>query len=200
MLSLDKLKGHIPDEVINQIPDVLEVFGIDTPLRLSHFLAQCATESGNFKSIRENLNYSAKGLMGVFKKYFPTLALATEYQRKPEMIASKVYGGRMGNGNEATREGYKFRGRGYIQLTGKNNYTAFGKVVNADLIANPDLVATQYPLLSAAWFFTKNKLNEVADKGATDKVVTSVSKIVNGGTNGLAERIENFHKYYTLLS
>jgi putative chitinase len=116
------------------------------------------------------------------------------------MIASKVYGGRMGNGNEATREGYKFRGRGYIQLTGKNNYTAFGKVVNADLIANPDLVATQYPLLSAAWFFTKNKLNEVADKGATDKVVTSVSKIVNGGTNGLAERIEHFHKYYTLLS
>jgi putative chitinase len=200
MLSLDKLKGHIPDEVINQIPDVLEVFGIDTPLRLSHFLAQCATESGNFKLIRENLNYSAKGLMGVFKKYFPTLALATEYQQKPEMIASKVYGGRMGNGDETTREGYKFRGRGYIQLTGKNNYTAFGKVVNADLVSNPDLVATQYPLLSAAWFFTKNKLNEVADKGATDDIVTLVSKKVNGGTNGLAERIKHFHKYYTLLS
>ena len=199
MLSLDKLKGHIPDEVMNQIPDVLDIFGINTPLRLSHFLAQCATESGEFKAVRENLNYSAEGLKKTFGKYFPGTT-TNLYARKPELIASKVYGGRMGNGNEATREGYKFRGRGYIQLTGKNNYAAFGKVVNADLITNPDLVATQYPLLSAAWFFTKNKLNEVADKGATDKVVTSVSKIVNGGTNGLAERIEYFHKYYTLLS
>ena len=199
MLSLDKLKGHIPDEVMNQIPDVLDIFGINTPLRLSHFLAQCATESGEFESIRENLNYSVEGLKKTFGKYFPGTT-TNLYARKPELIASKVYGGRMGNGNEATREGYKFRGRGYIQLTGKNNYAAFGKVVNADLITNPDLVATQYPLLSAAWFFTKNKLNEVADKGATDKVVTSVSKIVNGGTNGLAERIEYFHKYYTLLS
>ena len=199
MLSLDKLKGHIPDEVMNQIPDVLDIFGINTPLRLSHFLAQCATESGEFKAVRENLNYSAEGLKKTFGKYFPGTT-TNSYARKPELIASKVYGGRMGNGNEATREGYKFRGRGYIQLTGKNNYAAFGKVVNADLITNPDLVATQYPLLSAAWFFTKNKLNEVADKGATDKVVTSVSKIVNGGTNGLAERIEYFHKYYTLLS
>ena len=199
MLSLDKLKGHIPDEVMNQIPDVLDIFGINTPLRLSHFLAQCATESGEFKAVRENLNYSAEGLKKTFGKYFPGTT-TNLYARKPELIASKVYGGRMGNGNEATREGYKFRGRGYIQLTGKNNYAAFGKVVNADLITNPDLVATQYPLLSAAWFFTKNKLNEVADKGATDKVVTSVSKIVKGGTNGLAERIEYFHKYYTLLS
>jgi len=199
MLSLDKLKGHVPDTVIDQIPDVLDIFGINTPLRLSHFLAQCATESGEFEFIRENMNYSVEGLKKTFGKYFPGTT-ANSYARKPEMIASKVYGGRMGNGNEATREGYKFRGRGYIQLTGKNNYTAFGKVVNADLIADPDLVATQYPLLSAAWFFTKNKLNEVADKGATDKVVTSVSKIVNGGTNGLAERIKHFHKYYTLLS
>jgi putative chitinase len=199
MLQLNELEGHVPDGVIDQIPDVLDMFGVNTPLRLAHFLAQCATESGEFKFIRENMNYSADGLRKIFGKYFPG-TIANNYARKPEMIGSRVYANRMGNGPEVSKEGYKFRGRGYIQLTGKNNYIAFGKLVNIDLVANPDLVATQYPLLSAAWFFSKNKVNEVADKGATDKVVTSVSKIVNGGTNGLAERIHYFHEYYALLS
>ena len=140
-MNLEKLKGHIPDAVIAQIPGVMEKFQINTPIRLAHFLAQCGHESGGFKATQENLNYSAKGLMGIFKKYFPTVALATAYQRKPEMIASRVYGGRMGNGAEATREGYKFRGRGYIQLTGKENYTAFGKSIGEDILANPDVVA-----------------------------------------------------------
>lgn len=199
MLQLNELKGHVPDGVIDQIPDVLDMFGINTPLRLAHFLAQCATESGEFKAVRENMNYSADGLKKVFGKYFPG-TLANNYARKPEMIGSRVYANRMGNGPEASKEGYKFRGRGYIQLTGKNNYIAFGKLINADLVKNPDLVATQYPLLSAAWFFSKNKLNEIADKGATDSVVTLVSKKVNGGTNGLVERINHFHKYYALLA
>ena len=198
-MLLDKLKGHVPDEVIDQIPNVLDTFKINTPLRLAHFLAQCATESGEFKAIRENLNYSAEGLKKTFGKYFPD-TLTNNYARKPEMIGSRVYANRMGNGPEVSKEGYTYRGRGYIQLTGKNNYIAFGKAINVDLVQTPDLVATQYPLLSAAWFFTKNKLNEVADKGATDDVVTLVSKKVNGGTNGLAERINYFHKYYTLLS
>lgn len=199
MLQLDKLKGHIPDEVITQIPDVLDMFGINTQLRLSHFLAQCAAESGEFKFIRENLNYSADRLKIIFPKYFPG-TIANNYAQKPDKIGSRVYANRMGNGPEVSKDGFTYRGRGYIQLTGKNNYIAFGKAINTDLVKNPDLVATQYPLLSAAWFFTKNKLNEVADKGATDAVVTSISKLVNGGNNGLIERINHFHKYYALLS
>jgi putative chitinase len=199
-LKLDKLRGHIPDSVIAQIPETAEKFGLNTPLRLAHFLAQCGHESGGFRVVNENLNYSAKGLMGIFKKYFPTQSLAEQYQRKPEAIASKVYGGRMGNGPESTKEGFKFRGRGYIQLTGKDNYTAFGKAINEDMTANPDKVATHYPLLSAAWFFTKNGLHKIADQGATDAVVTQVTKRVNGGTIGLADRIKHFKEYYHLLA
>ena len=199
-LKLERLKGHIPDSVIAQIPDTAAKFGINTPLRLAHFLAQCGHESGGFRVVNENLNYSAKGLMGIFKKYFPTAALAEQYQRKPEMIASRVYGGRMGNGAEPTKEGFKFRGRGYIQLTGKDNYTAFGKAINEDIISNPDKVATHYPLLSAAWFFTKNGLHKMADEGASDQVVTKITKRVNGGTIGLPDRIKHFKEYYHLLA
>jgi putative chitinase len=199
-LKLEKLRGHIPDSVISQIPETAAKFGINTPLRLAHFLAQCGHESGGFKATQENLNYSAKGLMGIFKKYFPTQALAEQYQRNPQKIASKVYGGRMGNGPESTGEGFKFRGRGYIQLTGKENYTAFGKSINEDMTVNPDKVATHYPLLSAAWFFSKNGLHKLADGGATDAVVTQITKRVNGGTIGLADRIKHFKEYYHLLA
>jgi putative chitinase len=199
-LKLDKLKGHIPANVIAMIPDTAAKFGINTPLRLAHFLAQCGHESGGFKATQENLNYSAKGLLGIFKKYFPTVAMAQAYERKPEMIASRVYGGRMGNGAEETREGYKFRGRGYIQLTGKENYTAFGKSIGEDILANPDKVASNYALLSAAWFFSKNGLHKIADEGSSDTVVTKITKRVNGGTIGLADRIKHFKEYYYLLA
>ena len=199
-LKLDKLKGHIPDAVIAMIPDTAAKFGINTPLRLAHFLAQCGHESGGFRVTQENLNYSAKGLMGIFKKYFPTAALAAAYERKPEKIANKVYGGRMGNGPESSGDGYKHRGRGYIQLTGKENYTAFGKAIGVDILANPDLVASKYSLLSAAWFFTKNGLHKIADEGASDQVVTKITKRVNGGTIGLPDRIKHFKEYYKLLA
>ena len=199
-LKLEKLKGHIPDSVIAQIPDTAAKFEINTPLRLAHFLAQCGHESGGFRLTKENLNYSAKGLNGTFKKYFPTLESAAPYERKPEKIANKVYGNRMGNGPESSGEGAKFCGRGYIQLTGKDNYTAFGKSINEDMTANPDKVASSYALLSAAWFFSKNGLNKMADGGATDSVVTSITKRVNGGTIGLADRIKHFKEYYHLLS
>ena len=199
-LKLDKLKGHIPDTVIAMIPDTAAKFGINTPLRLAHFLAQCGHESGGFRVTQENLNYSAKGLMGIFKKYFPTAALAAAYERKPEKIANKVYGGRMGNGPESSGDGYKHRGRGYIQLTGKENYTAFGKAIGVDILANPDLVASKYSLLSAAWFFTKNGLHKIADEGASDQVVTKITKRVNGGTIGLPDRIKHFKEYYKLLA
>jgi len=199
-MNLDKLKGHVPDEVIAQIPGVQEKFAVNTPLRLAHFLAQCGHESGGFKFKSENLNYSAEILRKVFPKYFPDIVAAKQYERKPEAIASRVYGGRMGNGPEATKEGFKFKGRGYIQLTGKDNYKAFDATVDDDILANPDLVATKYPLLSAAWFWNSRKLNAIADQGAMDDVVTKITKLVNGGTIGLADRIKHFKEYHKLLA
>jgi len=199
-MKLEKLKGHVPDAVIAQLPETIAKFELNTPLRLAHFLAQAGHESGGFKAVNENLNYGAKGLLGIFKKYFPTPEKAALYERKPEKIANLVYGGRMGNGPEASGEGYKFRGRGYIQLTGKDNYKAFDAVVAESIVDNPDLVATKYPLLSAAWFFHKNGLHKIADKGATDAVVTEVTKRVNGGTIGLADRIKHFKEYHALLT
>jgi putative chitinase len=197
-MNLEKLKGHIPDTVINQIPEVSSKFGVNTPQRLAHFLAQTGHESGGFRVTTENLNYSAKGLTNIFKKYF-TPESAQEYQRKPEKIANIVYANRMGNGNQASGDGFKFRGRGYIQLTGKNNYQAFDKTVEDNIEANPDLVATKYPLLSAAWFWSKNGLNAIADTGAGEDVVTKITKRVNGGTIGLADRIAHFKEYHNLL-
>jgi len=199
-LKLDKLKGHIPDAVIAMIPDTAAKFDINSPLRLAHFLAQCGHESGGFRATQENLNYSAKGLMGIFKKYFPTEAIANAYQRNPQKIANKVYANRMANGDEASGDGYKFRGRGYIQLTGKDNYTQFGKAIGENITSNPDVVSGKYALLSAAWFWSKNGLNKLADGGATDAVVTSITKRVNGGTIGLADRIKHFKEYYHLLA
>ena len=197
-LNIDKLKGHIPDAVIAQIPETAAKFNITNNLRLAHFLSQCGHESGGFKAVSENLNYSADGLKKIFPKYFPG-NLAESYARNPEKIASKVYGGRMGNGDETTKEGFKFRGRGYIQLTGKANYTNFAKFIGEDTVANPDLVATKYPLASAAFFFDSNKLWAICDKGADDATVNAVTKRVNGGTIGLPDRIKHFKEYYNLL-
>jgi putative chitinase len=199
-MDINKLKGHIPDSVIAMLPDTMAKFELNTPLRLAHFLAQAGHESGGFKVVNENLNYSAKGLIGVFKKYFPDGTKAALYERKPEKIANLVYGNRMGNGPETSGDGYKFRGRGYIQLTGKDNYKAFDAIVPENLLETPELVATKYPLLSAAWFFHKNGLHKIADGGATDATVTSVTKRVNGGTIGLADRIKHFKEYYSLLA
>ena len=197
-LNLEKLKGHIPDAVIAQIPETAAKFNITNNLRLAHFLSQCGHESGGFKAVSENLNYSADGLKKIFGKYFPG-NLNESYARQPEKIAARVYASRMGNGDEASKEGFKFRGRGYIQLTGKANYTNFTKFIGEDCIANPDLVATKYPLASAAFFFDSNKLWSICDKGADDATVTAVTKRVNGGTIGLADRIKHFKEYYNLL-
>ena len=197
-LNLEKLKGHIPDAVIAQIPETAKKFNITNNLRLAHFLSQCGHESGNFKAVSENLNYSADGLKKIFGKYFPG-NLNESYARQPEKIAARVYASRMGNGDEASKEGFKFRGRGYIQLTGKANYTNFTKFIGEDCVANPDLVATKYPLASAAFFFDSNKLWAICDKGADDATVTAVTKRVNGGTIGLPDRIKHFKEYYNLL-
>jgi putative chitinase len=149
---------------------------------------------------QENLKYSADGLRKVFKKYFPDKNTAQCYARQPEKIASRVYANRMGNGNEASREGYKYCGRGYIQLTGKCNYEAFHETVDDDILDNPDLVSQKYSLLSAAWYWNTRSLNHLADKGANTNVVTTITKRVNGGTNGLTDRIKHFKEYYDLLT
>jgi putative chitinase len=197
-LNIEKLKGHIPDTVLAQIHDTAAKFNITNNLRLAHFLSQCGHESGGFKAVSENLNYSADGLKKIFGKYFPG-NLNESYAKQPEKIASRVYGNRMGNGDEASKEGYKFRGRGYIQLTGKANYTKFTQFIGEDCVSNPDLVATKYPLASAAFFFDSNKLWAICDRGADDATVTSVTKRVNGGTLGLSDRIKHFKEYYNLL-
>lgn len=171
-------------------------FNVNTQLRLAHFFGQLQHES-RLKPIEENLRYSAKRLTEVFGKYFPTLAIANQYAMNPQKIANRVYGGRMGNGNEASGDGYRFRGRGFIQLTGRNNYTALTKWVkangiNADYVNNPDLLLNESDaLIAALWFWTVNDLNNYADK---DDVLT-ITKRINGGANGLSDRKIETAKY-----
>ena len=193
-----KLKGSIPDTVISQLPEVAEKFLINSPLRLAHFLSQCSHESGGFTATKENLNYSAERLLLIFPKYFKTLAEATPYHRNPAKIANKVYANRMGNGDEKSGDGFKFSGKGAIQLTGKDNYTAFDKFVPEDILTNPDLVATKYVMLSAAWFWNVNKLNAIADTGIS--AVSPLTRKINGGFIGLPHRQELFTKFYTALT
>jgi putative chitinase len=197
--KLEKLKGHVPDSVIAQIPDTAAKFNITNNLRLAHFLAQCGHESGGFRAVSENLNYSADGLVKIFGRYFNSTT-APAYARNPEKIASRVYADRMGNGNEASKEGFKFRGRGYIQLTGKSNYTSFTRFIGEDCVTNPDLVATKYPLASAAFFFDSNKLWTICDRGSSRDVVESVTRRVNGGLIGIDDRWRHFQEFYNLLA
>ena len=185
---LTKVRHKIPIQVYDELVDVVQMFDISNPFRLAHFLAQCAHESGNFKFTRENLNYSEIGLLNVFPKYFDKNT-AKLYARKPEQIANIVYECRLGNGNRNTGDGYKFRGRGYLQLTGRVNYKAFGDFIGVDLLSNPDLVATKYALTSAAWFFEKKGLWKICDQGVDEPTIVAVTRRVNGGTNGLKDRI-----------
>jgi putative chitinase len=169
--------------------------------RAAHFFGQTAHETGGFKAFSENLNYSAKGLRGVFGKYFPTDAIAAQYERKPERIANRVYASRMGNGPEASGDGWKYRGRGALQLTGKDNYAAFAKYCNRpDVMTNPDLVATELAFESAMFFFERNKLWSICDQGVNDATILSVSKKVNGGTHGLEDRKAKTKTYFSQLS
>jgi putative chitinase len=167
-----------------------------SPVRAAHFFAQTAHETGGFKAFSENLNYSAKGLRGVFGKYFPTDALAAQYERKPEKIANRVYASRMGNGNEASGDGWRYRGRGALQLTGRDNYKAFADYCKRpDVMSNPDLVATELAFESAMFFFERNKLWAICDQGVTDAAILSLTKKINGGTHGLADRSDKTKKY-----
>jgi putative chitinase len=171
-----------------------------SPNRAAHFFAQTAHESGGFKAFSENLNYGAKGLRGIFGKYFPTDALARAYERQPQKIANRVYANRMGNGDEASGEGWLFRGRGSLQLTGKFNFKAFSDYIGRpDVMANPDLVATELAFESALWFFDKNKLWSICDKGINDAAILALTKRINGGTHGLDDRKLKTKKYAAWL-
>jgi putative chitinase len=169
--------------------------------RAAHFFAQTAHESGNFKAFSENLNYSAKGLQGVFRKYFPTDALARQYERQPQKIANRVYANRMGNGPESSGDGWKYRGRGPLQLTGKDNYRAFGRYIGREqeILDNPDLVATELGFESALWFFDANKLWSICDQGINDAAILQLTKRINGGTHGLDDRKLKTKKYASWL-
>ncbi len=177
---------------------VLPKYGIDTPLRKAHFLAQVAHESGGFKFVVENLNYSANALYNVFRKYFPNLEIANEYARQPEKIANRVYANRMGNGDEASGDGWKYKGRGLIQLTGKDNYYQLSKTTNQYFVTEPELVAQpKWALTSACWFWKKNNINKYADEDD----VHMVTKRINGGYNGLQDRqhyLEEFKKIFNV--
>ena len=184
------------EEYIDPLNKVLPENGIDTPLRVAHFLAQVIHESGHFKTNVENLNYSSSALQSVFKKYFPNETIANQYARQPEKIANRVYANRMGNGNEESGDGWKYRGRGLIQLTGKNNYTACKTDMKIDIVKNPDLLLVpEYALKSACWFWNKNNLNQYADKDD----ITTITKRINGGTNGLEDRKTNLKRAKQIL-
>ena len=199
-MSLVKLQEHCgvkPDGVFGKT-----TFGAArahlnlTPIRAVHFFAQTAHETGGFRLFEESLNYSADRLLAIFPKYFRSNAIALAYARKPEKIANRVYANRMGNGDEASGDGWKYRGRGAIQLTGKSNYEAFSKhIKNDEIVNNPNIVAEQFSFESALFFFERNNLWRIADRGLDDKTITQLSIRINGGYNGLSDRIKLTNKY-----
>lgn len=192
-ITLDQLGDICPnadDDVLNGFLETMdesfEAYELTTPLRQAHFLAQAAHESGGFTIFTENLNYSAQGLLKIFHKYFPNESLAESYARQPRKIASRVYANRMGNGDEASGDGYKYRGRGVFQVTGKANYELMANELNIDCVNNPDLLlSTDNALESALVFWDKHNLNPLADRDD----VEGITRKINGGTNGLDDRI-----------
>lgn len=197
-MNFDVLKGHVHDKVLVELREKALLFGLTSNLRLAHFLAQVSHESGGFLKTEENLNYSEKRLLEVFPKYFNE-SNSIYYANKPEKIGSRVYASRMGNRDEKSGDGYWFRGRGYLQLTGANNYVAFGKTVNENLVKFPDLVSAKYPLTSALYFFNVNKLWSICDEGLSEATVTKLTKRINGGTIGLKHRLAEFNKFAKIL-
>lgn len=183
----------------NKYKTILGKAGINTPLRLAHFFAQLDHES-NLKPVAENLNYSAEGLVSTFRKYFPTISSTSGYARNPEKIANRVYSNRMGNGCEDSKEGWKYRGRGFIQVTGKNNYIKLSAATSIDYVNNPDLLLNEADaMISAIWYWTATGLNKYADKNDLD----SISDIINigrpteryGDALGFADRANKFKKF-----
>ena len=197
----DQLQQIIPqnqhlDHWFEALEQILPDYEIDTPQRVAAFLAQCAHESGGFNAIQENLNYRAVTLRKVFPKYFPSDEMANAYAQKPEMIANRVYGGRMGNGGEQSGDGYRYCGRGLIQLTGKDNYTRFAESIETPVEDLPEFLATfEGAVQSACWFWETNNLNQYADNGD----ILTMTKRINGGTIGLADRTKHYEHALHIL-
>jgi putative chitinase len=194
-MNLQKLEHILPGNVYDSL--IKGNKNLTNNFRLAHFLSQVAHESGNFRVLYENLNYSAAGLLKVFPKYF-NATTAAQFARKPQLIANRVYANRIGNGNESSGDGWNYRGRGYLQVTGRANYKAFSEYIGEDCEKNPDLIATKYSLDSALWFFDRNKLWTLCDKG--EENVPIVSRRVNGGTNGLQDRLNKFRSFMKYLN
>ena len=207
LITVEQFKELFPrnqnaEDWVDAINDILPDFDINTPKRVAAFLAQCGHESAGFSVLKENLNYSAEGLNNIFPKYFKNAGRdATKYARQPEKIANVVYANRMGNGDEASGDGWKYRGRGPIQLTGKDNYRAFANDYFEDpetLLNDPDLLIDHIPtsLLAAVWFWQKNKLNVQADAGD----IKTMTKKINGGFIGLEDRIKHYEHALHILA
>lgn len=183
-------------EVTSALNDTIAKYDINTPLRVCHFLAQLLHESNNLQATKENLNYSAKALSITFKKYFPTEALANAYARQPDKIANKVYANRMGNGPAESNDGASFKGRGYIQITGKDNYKELSRALGVDFIAHPELMESpKYAVLSAGWYWNEHNINRLADK---DNAI-GITKTINGGVNGLDDRLAHLAKLKSII-
>lgn len=200
LIELQKKIGSTPDGSFgpNTLKKAMEYFKM-TPERAAHFFGQTSHETGGFRSFTENLNYSAKGLQTTFGKYFPD-NLEDSYARQPIKIASRVYANRMGNGNEESKDGWNYRGRGALQLTGKDNYKSFSdSIKKPEIMTNPDLVATEFAFESAIFFFDRNKLWSICDKGVNDDTITALTKKINGGYNGLDDRESLTRRYYGWL-
>lgn len=196
---IKKLEPHLPAAIYAQIPGILS-FGIDGPLRLANMLGQCMEETGIWTHFTENLNYSGERLWDIFPRHFEGLSEAMQFAHQPEKIANRIYSNRMGNGDESSNEGYLYRGRGALQLTGKSNYKALGDFLGVDLVSNPDLVATDYCMASAAFFFKSHNLWKTCDLGVSDVIISQVCKVVNGGFLALDKRIKYTQEVYSWLT
>jgi putative chitinase len=198
MVTSEQLKKlHIGEQWVDALNDTFQRFNIDTPVRQASFIGQCGHECGNFKVLEENLNYRAEVLMRLWKSRFPTIDIANEYARNPKKIANKVYASRMGNRDESSGDGFRFRGRGCIQLTGHANYFHAGKACGVDFVMEPDLVATpQYAAMTAGWFWDTHKLNQFADV----RDFKTMTKKINGGFIGLDDRIKHINHAIQVLT
>lgn len=198
MVNAEQLQRlHIGIEWVPALNETFTRFGIATPRQQAAFIGQCGHECANFRILEENLNYRAATLMKLWPKRFPTLDIAAEYAGKPQKIANKVYASRMGNRDEASGDGYRFRGRGCVQLTGSDSYFHAGKALGVDFWANPDLVATpQYAALTAGWFWSTRKCNDLAE--AADWL--GLTKKINGGTIGYDDRVKHTNEALAVLT
>ena len=198
MVNKQQLQSmHIGEQWVDALNETFQRFNILTPIQQASFIGQCGHECGQFKVLEENLNYRAETLMKLWKSRFPTIEVANEYARNPKKIANKVYASRMGNRDEASGDGYRFRGRGCIQLTGHANYFHAGQACSEDFVMNPDLVATpKYAAMTAGWFWSTHKLNQYADT----RDFLMMTKKINGGTIGLDDRIKHINHALDILS